>query len=380
MEHEFVNTIVNEDINDLTKGWRTTGERVAYEYSKIERVHQLRFLFDNLRVIKQTNFINRYISGENPFPESVEIDPANTCNHDCPYCIYHSLHHEGRMERLSEKRLMSLIHELQLLGCKSLLFVGGGEPMTHKSTLNAIELANDLGLSVGLVTNGSLVFPKVASRLKKAATYVRFSLDASCAETHVKMHRKDDFPQIIKNLEALASSEGKCTVGAGYFINEGNYMELFETANLVKSLGADYIQFKSYSGISIPESWYESMLLEVEKTFQLQSNRFDIHVMERIFHNSFYQARGYSKCHWQNFKTVIGANGDVFLCAQKRTSNDGIIGNINSTSMNEIWEGDNRKSVISNLVLKDCPFCVHHNQNQLIEFLNSFKEPHKSFI
>src|SRR5437762_9589828 len=81
--------MVAESVADITAGIRGLAERVAYRYAGIERRHRFRFLFDPLRMLEQTDFMQRYLAGENPFPLSVELDPSNACNHDCCFCIYH---------------------------------------------------------------------------------------------------------------------------------------------------------------------------------------------------------------------------------------------------------------------------------------------------
>lgn len=354
-------------------------ERAAYAYAAIERKHKYRFLFDPLRLIEQREFLARYLRGENPFPPSVEIDPANSCNHDCGFCIYHSLHSPGRRERLPDARLFSLLEELVALAVRSVLFVGGGEPITHPRTVDAIETLAARGVSCGLVTNGSLVHPDRAARLKRAATYVRFSLDASTPETHAALHRRDDFAVITANLRALAAASGPATVGTGYFINERNVEEIAAAARLVKSLGADYIQFKTYSGLPFPPALHERVLAEIERTFALSCNGFDVHVMERIFENSAFQVRGYSRCHFQAMKAIINADGNLYLCAQKRTDPEARIGNILENTLEEIWNGPRRREVVENLCLAGCPYCVHDRQNKLLEFLSHFAAPHHGF-
>jgi radical SAM protein with 4Fe4S-binding SPASM domain len=372
--------MVAEDIADITSGIRSDGERVAYLYAEVEKRHRLRFLFDPLRLLRDKENLDRYRRGENPFPTSVEIDPSNGCNHDCSFCIYHSMHGPGRSERLSDERLMRLIDELHELGTRSILFVGGGEPMTHTRTADAIERAAGYGISCGLVTNGSLVMGERAKKLKQHATYVRFSFDAASAETHLLLHRKDDFDQIVANLFELSALDGPCTVGTGFFINEQNVHEVYACAELVKRSGADYIQLKSYSGIAIPDEWYGEMLDEVEKTLSLSDETFDVHVMDRLFHRQTFQVRGYTRCHMQALKTVINADGSVYLCAQKRTNPDGRIGNINDMPLAEVWNGEQRRQKVATLDLVKCPFCVHDQHNKMVEFLTSFEAPHGAFF
>jgi radical SAM protein with 4Fe4S-binding SPASM domain len=371
--------MVAEDIADITAGIHGLAERVAYRYARIERKHRFRFLFDPLRLLEQTGFVKRYLGGENPFPLSVEIDPSNACNHDCGFCIYHSMHQKDRSERLSREKLLSLVDELHSLGCRSILFVGGGEPMTNPHTVEAIELAAAYGIGCGLVTNGSLVDASRAARLKCAAVYVRFSFDAATRETHLALHRQDDFDRIVRNLRALAEAEGPATIGTGYFINEANVNEVFANAQLVKEAGADYIQFKTYSGLPIEPKLHERMLHAVDRAIDLSDESFDVHIMDRIFENHSFQVRGYTRCHFQAMKTVINADGSLYLCAQKRTNPVGRIGNIHEQSLAEIWSGVQRARTVNELDLVGCPYCVHDKQNKMIEFMGHFRTPHGSF-
>ncbi|WP_416960117.1 radical SAM protein [Streptomyces sp. Agncl-13] len=378
--------VVNEDVAELTSGARTAAEALGYRYAEIERGHRFRFLFDPLRLLEQRDVIRAYAAGEDPFPTSVEIDPANSCNHHCTFCIYSSLHSKERSERMAPERLLSLVEELAQLGVTSLLFVGGGEPMTHPRTVDAIELAASHGMSAGLVTNGSRVFPELGARLKKAATYVRFSLDAADPELHARLHGNKDHHRIIANLRALAAADGPCTVGTGFFVNDDNVHDLVACGELVKDCGVDYIQYKSYSGVAVGPELHARMLAGLDRALDLDDERFDVQIVDRIFDNNTHQVRGYSRCHWQQFKPAIGADGNVFLCAQKRTRTNagdgiaGVIGNINDSTFAEVWRGEQRRQVLEQLVLKSCPFCVHHQQNRMLEFLTGFDAPHGKFF
>lgn len=383
---ESAPAVINEDVATLTSGARTPAERLGYLYAEVERRHRFRHLFNPFRLLEQQDQISAYVQGGDPFPKSVEIDPSNACNHHCTFCIYASKHSKEHSERLPAERLLGLVRELATLGVTSVLFVGGGEPMTHPATVEAIELAAEHGMSVGLVTNGSRVRPELGRRLKQAATYVRFSLDAANPELHRELHGQDDHDRIVANLRALAEAPGPATIGTGYFINDANVHDLVACGRLVKDCGTDYIQYKSYSGVEIGPQLHERMLAELETSLALDDDTFDVHIVDRIFSNGTHQVRGYTRCHWQAFKPVIGADGDVFLCAQKRTRTQdgegiaGVIGNVLDHTFEEVWRGERRREVLRALSLKDCPFCVHHPQNQLLEFLGSFQAPHGSFI
>ncbi|MCC6280914.1 MAG: radical SAM protein [Saprospiraceae bacterium] len=371
--------MINEDIYDISSGIRSDSERVAYLYSEVEKKHNRRFLFEPFRVLGQPDFLSRYSNGENPFPKSIEIDPTNFCNHDCPFCIYSSLHKPGHKERMKEDKLFEVISEAHTLGVESILFIGGGEPLGHSKTVDAIEYANGLGISVGLVTNGALMRTRDVGIIKKNATYVRFSIDSGTADTHKVMHQSNDFNRVISNLKLVASKPRKSTIGVSYFISEVNFHELSLAASLAKSAGADYIQFKTYAGIGISDNWYSLLLKEIEKVITFSGDSFDVHVMENVFNRGAFQSRDYSKCHWQGFKTIIGADGNMYLCTQKRGKADAVIGNIYENTLKEIWGSEQRERVVNSIILEKCPFCVHNTQNKLIEFLGVSGNTHTNF-
>jgi radical SAM protein with 4Fe4S-binding SPASM domain len=78
-------------------------------------------------------------------------------------------------------------------------------------------------------------------------------------------------------------------------------------------------------------------------------------------------------------KTVINADGAMYLCAQKRTNPTGRIGNVHEHSITEIWNSVKRAQVVNGLDLTGCPYCVHDKHNKMIEFMAHFRAPHGSF-
>ena len=155
--------------------------------------------------------------------------------------------------------------------------------------------------------------------------------------------------------------------------------EISDCARLAKSTGADYIQFKTYSGAPFEANLHASVLAEIDRALDHACATFDVHVAERIFENSSVQTRGYARCHFQAMKTIVNADGSVYPCAQMRTNPATCIGNIHEASVEEIWNGARRRGLVERLDPQRCPYCVHDRQNQLIEFLGHFKAPHRAF-
>ncbi len=66
-------------------------------------------------------------------------------------------------------------------------FEGGGEPLINKHTLEALRLANDLGIKTAMSTNGRLLTPEIAA----SVDYLRVSLNAGTAAYNMVYRRHD---------------------------------------------------------------------------------------------------------------------------------------------------------------------------------------------
>ena len=44
------------------------------------------------KILCHLNKVEKYFKNQNPYPITIEVDPSNTCNHSCPFCISGHLH------------------------------------------------------------------------------------------------------------------------------------------------------------------------------------------------------------------------------------------------------------------------------------------------
>lgn len=122
------------------------------------------------RLIKKGDVLRKQaekvmLKGRKPlFSNNVLIELTSHCNFSCSFCPSDSMDRkktvmprelwEGVLHEISEKKLT-----------KRVLFHLMGEPFLHRDIFDAIHLANKLGLSVGLFTNGALLNSERASKL-----------------------------------------------------------------------------------------------------------------------------------------------------------------------------------------------------------------------
>jgi len=98
------------------------------------------------------------------------------CNLRCAHCYSRSQNRNYTGE-LTHEEGIRLIDDLAEFGVPVILF-SGGEPMMHRRIFDLITHAKDRGLRTVLSTNGTLITPTVAGRLKTVGlAYVGVSLD-----------------------------------------------------------------------------------------------------------------------------------------------------------------------------------------------------------
>ncbi len=114
---------------------------------------------------------------------------TRTCNLRCVHCYSDSnaLNYPGE---LTWPEMESVIDDLSTYQVPSLL-LSGGEPLIHPRFFDIVDKASAGGLKLTISTNGTLITPEKAARLKAAnVAYVGISLDG-IGKIHDEFRRKE---------------------------------------------------------------------------------------------------------------------------------------------------------------------------------------------
>lgn len=108
---------------------------------------------------------------------------TRTCNLKCRHCYTDSENRRYEGE-LSTDECKTVLDDLGAFRVPAVLF-SGGEPLSRRDIFELAEYARGLGLHVVLSTNGTLITPEVAQKLKDLQfAYVGISLDSAFPEVH----------------------------------------------------------------------------------------------------------------------------------------------------------------------------------------------------
>lgn len=101
---------------------------------------------------------------------------TRTCNLRCIHCYSDSMARQYPGE-LDWDQMKAVVDDLAAYEVPSLLF-SGGEPMIHPHFFDLVDYATEKGLKLTISTNGTLITPEKAAKLKEAnVAYVGISLD-----------------------------------------------------------------------------------------------------------------------------------------------------------------------------------------------------------
>jgi len=136
-------------------------------------------------------------------PLGVSIEVTNRCNLRCRYCF------QGppvKGDVLSQEEVLSLLNDLSDMRVFTVFF-GGGEPLLCPHLKVVAEYARDLGLEVGVSSNGTLLNAEIAEWFATSGLDrgLQISLDGSTADVHDRLRGSGSFSRTMAGIRLLAS-------------------------------------------------------------------------------------------------------------------------------------------------------------------------------
>jgi AdoMet-dependent heme synthase len=154
------------------------------------------------------------MSGRFPASPLVALDTlwlqvaGTVCNLQCTHCFISSSPTNHAHEFMSLAQVRPYLEEAERLGVRE-YYLTGGEPFLNREILEIIEAALALG-PVSVLTNGLLIRPETAARLRAladASPYsldLRVSIDGADAKTNDPIRGEGTFRRIVAAFGILA--------------------------------------------------------------------------------------------------------------------------------------------------------------------------------
>jgi MoaA/NifB/PqqE/SkfB family radical SAM enzyme len=330
--------------------------------------------FSDLRVLRWHDRISGILAGERLGPIRANLDLTNLCSHSCPWCEplqYREQTVRDKNHTLETDTAIHVIQDLAELDCKTLNLSGGGEPTIHPDFGLILRFAVRQGLRTWVVTHGGLIHKWLNDLCM--AHHVRISLDASNAVEHKEMHGSKDgeFEKVCENIAALckvrdANKSHRPEVGIAYIVADCNSAgaSLQRAFEFASSFGLDFIHFRPLSEDK-PER-FTGDWLKIAAEIEMMAPAcptVQCFPLGKRWKDVFHQ-REFKKCYSSLTNAVIGANGDVVACCDRR---DLRFGNVNEQSFKSIWLSARQRIEAKKIVPEMCSRCLMCSYNKSVE-------------
>jgi radical SAM protein with 4Fe4S-binding SPASM domain len=353
-----------------------------------------KYRIDSHKLNYHVGRVNDWLNGKTVYPIYMEVSPAGACNHRCTYC---GLDFKEYQPHYYDTALFKdRISELGLLGLKSIMYAGEGEPFLHCDISEIINHTKVSGIDVGITTNGVLLKKDISDAILANTEWIKVSINGATPETYSKIHRCNlmDFDKVIKNISYAATirrqNRWRCVLGMQLLLLPENHQEAILLAKLASDIGLDYLVVKPYSQhpqskttkySNIKYADYEYL---GEQLAEFNTDDFNVIFRIRTMKKWDDEQRDYCRCLALPFWSYIDAAGNVWGCSMYLGDERFLYGDIYEQTFRDIWEGEKRLRslhwVQDKLSVSNCR--VNCRMDEVNRYLWELKNPpeHVNFI
>ncbi len=299
-----------------------------------------------------------------------ELDLTNRCNNRCPGCC--GVNENGA--ELNKEQLDLIIDGIARMEGKGVILSGGGEPLISPLFEYAVKELRKRGIRLGLNSNGLALTEEKAKLIAENCEYFRVSLDAASPQMYLKTHGmpEEAFKKTVGNIKMFADIRNrinsKTSFGVGFLTNSATMQEMEDFTILCKDNGADFAQFRPFTGDTCDVTEEYLRLKEKYET----SSFFVRASVQKYREMKTGGQRNYDKCRGMFFSTVITADAKVFACLHYRQNDDYFLGEITQeNSLEDIFRGPRIREVYEKTDCSKCPaMCRNDVFNRTLDTLS----------
>lgn len=351
-------------------------------------------LYSNLKFLRFRDQLDALARGELAAPVHIRIKPINRCNHNCWYCAYRvdNLALGETMDTadvLPLDTLLGIVDDIVDMGVQAVTFSGGGEPLLYKGLPDVVRRLAAGGVKVATLTNGSNLKGAMADAFAEHGSWVRVSLDAWDDESYARARgtRADGFTRLLANLDAFAKRGSPCVLGVSFIVSDANAHRLADVCAMLKDVGVNHVKVSGavVSNDREENNAYHRRLQGIVSEQIAMAKRLDDRFFRIVDHYHEMRDRfekGYERCPFLQFLTVIGADAGVYTCQDKAYTDSGRLGSLKGRRFKEFWfSEENRRRLATLNPSVDCRHhCVAHNKNIVLNEYLTVDDRHISFV
>lgn len=320
-------------------------------------------------------------------PVSVALCPTPTCIRNCIFCSNTNRNKINCQKgiNLDHRNFNYLIGDLASMNVQGVSVAGGGEPLSYKGPIvEGLFLGCNFPFKIGVHTNGVLLEKILTKKVFTSGNiaYINVSVVAHVPDLYEKVCQvsKNQFFQVEKSILEMMrlrqATGSKILIGVKILLCRENFKFAFEIFNYFKKLGVDNILIRCVGnfepGQNVELTTEQIAQLVCIFRYSLRMTDDQINAVTGCGPKELLPVP--SRC-WicaLQYTAGVDPDGEVYLCSPW-SQKDYSIGNVNASSLREIWKSSRHKEVaeILNTKLKNgqCHplLCRHYYSNLAID-------------
>jgi radical SAM protein with 4Fe4S-binding SPASM domain len=166
---------------------------------------------------------------------SVYFTVTRYCDLTCPYC-YQGLNNRANTEMTLDQVRLAL-GRIKDVNPNCQIGITGGEPFSHPHIHEILDIVDEYGFPIIILSNGTFIDDAAARHLKslKKFRYIQISLDGITDETHALTRGKGHFPKAMAAIRSIIDQ--KLPFKLAPTVHNANMHELSAIADLAVSNG-----------------------------------------------------------------------------------------------------------------------------------------------
>lgn len=275
-------------------------------------------------LISKTRDLNKLLT--------LELELSRTCNYRCRYCYTEA--GTSLTDELSYEELCDVVDQAKELGARTIILIGGGEPLLYKELKAMIKYISMKGLDIILFTNGSCMNTEIAKYLYEYNVFPVLKVNGLKPKTvnwlcdNSKAYRSE--VQALICLEEAGYLRSDRKIGISTIICRQNYSDIIPLWKWARENNAiPYFERVIPQGRALENDLCISKE-ELRKMYR-QLQQLDRENYNIIWENDYMPIAGV-KCNRHYYSIYVNADGSVQPCSGV----DLIAGNIREQRLSDI--------------------------------------------
>lgn len=305
-------------------------------------------------------FFDEYFKNK-PQLTNLHIEITSKCNERCVHCY---IPHENKLCNIEPDLFYNILEQCKKMNVLHLT-LSGGEPMMHNNFIDFLKKCNEYNFSVNVLSNLTLLNKTIIEEMKRnrllSVQVSLYSMDANIHDTITQM--KGSFEKTKNAILKLRENDIPLQISCPIIKQNMNCYN-------------DVINWGKAHNINVASDYV--IIARYNHTTQNLSNRLPMNDVKKVINQRIINEPKYLElmekeaekkknmnpddfvCSICHSSICIADNGNVFPCAGWQ---DYVVGNVNETSLNDIWNNSIKVQYLRNLRRRDFPKCIQCPEN-----------------